>query len=298
MKPFLSGLIIFLTLIGCGSGGPDRRLPDNRDDTSSRTVSVESFEPAVRETSVPTDAEVRLTFSDRIDWDTVDFFNFRVEDDFGQVVTGEIRLSADERTLTFTPQRGGGQRSVLRSDTTYTVISRYLRDLYGGLIAPFSGQFRTVEGSQTTGDFKAVGTFPRNRWIMPHQSVSIEFNEEIRRPNTGATCDRSYFGTAMQVGVLQVINDDGETRFDPLDGNICIRQHPQTGKETLLEFTPSGGAWPSALVPQGMQIQVSSSSQIAGDVSQQNLERDRTFEKIIYPTPQQLLEAFNLWPIF
>lgn len=293
MRNFILLSSLSFLAVACGQREQSPYYGLDRSQQTSPTASAEEHFPADRAVDVSTEAEVSIDFSERIDFGSVNFFNFRVEDEMGRVVPGEIRISGDDRTLTFIP-KSAGERSVFQANTTFTVLSRYLKNVSGNLVPPFGFQFRTEEDPNATGAFRAIKALPEEEYITPDTlTIAVEFNETIKLPPSGGKCNRDYYGNSIQIGILQPLNDQGESGFVPVEANsICAE-----GKR--LEFKlSSSNPLPAALVPQYLQVRVFETPELVGNISLQSLDRQAIFDKVIVPTPQQILQLLfgDDWP--
>jgi len=277
-------LFTIFSLSACGDTQHPTYLTGKKE-KSSVTVSVVDHEPEDRSLDIINSQEVRLTFSDRVQWSSVNFDNFRVEDEFGQVVHGEIKISNDDRELTYKPVRNS-QDSVWEHDRTYTVISRYLKDTSGYLIAPFAWQFRTEQGEHSSGDFKAVKVHPSSRFIHPTAAeVAVEFNEEIYVPSGMSLCNTSYWANSMQLVVIQPANKDFDSASFSLNGEICVVQN-SAGKYKKLRFNP--GELNSIPELSYLEIRIFNSPELKGNQSLQTLEKQVVYSKGVYPSGETI----------
>ncbi|TVQ79747.1 MAG: hypothetical protein EA369_04110 [Bradymonadales bacterium] len=295
----LASLGVSISLIGCGQpSSPNTHYTAlNRSEPTSESTFALSHYPERLARNVPTNAAIELRFSRPVAWSSVNFTNFRVLDEFNQVVTGEISSHNGGSALRFQPKIGG-ENAVLRAASTYRVNARFLRDTENQFIPAVSWQFQT-EGSQAnSGAFRIVRQLPTGSQIRPGDRIAVEFNESIAAPPSmnpnQAFCSYTYFASAFQVGILQPLNNQGDTRFVALDGEVCAKRI--NGQLRILEFEPNKGLTAS-LIPQYLVVRVSDSPQLRGINSQQSIGRQVQYQRVLLPQPNDILSfLFGQWP--
>src|SRR6185369_7988104 len=107
---------------------------------------ITQVDPASGATGVPTNAVIRLQFSERINPLTVNSSTFQIlTSNFGVPVSGNITVAADRLSATFTPS------SPLALSTAYFIQAFGITDLTGQEINFFFTSFTTALGSDNTG---------------------------------------------------------------------------------------------------------------------------------------------------
>jgi len=134
---------------------------------------VVTANPVANATAVPTNAVVQIEFSKRINPLTVTATTFQVSTQ-GTPIAGNITISADGQTATFTPA------SALTPSTSYSVsLTNGITDLEGQVLAYYPGS------SFTTGQSTATG--PAIAWVNPASAFA----------GASVTISGSAFGTTQ-----------------------------------------------------------------------------------------------------
>jgi len=292
---FIAGL--FLCACGASTSLPQTRLVrSNRN--LEKTVSVIANFPADNSIDVPLDTEISLKYSARISYNSVDFFKFRVEDEFGIQVPGEIRASSDLTTLKFVPTSQSHQVG-LNPNTTYTVRSRFVEDQSGYVVGPYNWQFRTKKAAASTGLFKVVNIFPDDTLLFPGQRISVKFNEEVKPPEieerlpNEPECSASAWNDAFQVLVVVPLDRDGNTEVRTLQPRkICRKVVLGGGPGQILDtlvFYPMNS---ESILPGAsyVDIVIRPTEGLRGNISGEMLLESTTARKFVLPDPRNILE--------
>lgn len=295
VKPLKILIALFPLLQACGES---KSLPKSqfiRDNRSlESTVSVIQNLPADNAINVPLNSEIRLKFSGKIRWEDVDSFTFRVEDEFGIVVPGEIRTNANNDEITFTPANRN-RESLLSPNTTYTVRSRYIENRNGYLIGPYTWQFRTLGASSTTGQFKIDKILPGDDLLLPGQKIAVKFNEEVMPPEPDEQvpnepeCSSTLWNDAFQILVVVPLDNDGNLEVRSLrPAKICRKVQNGVNHFDTLLFYPanSESALPGASY---VDIVIRPTQSLRGATSGQRLEREIQERKFVLPDPLMIL---------
>jgi len=291
-------LLVATIMSACGAS---TSLPQSRYVRSNRnlerTVSVVQNFPADNSIDVPLDTEISLRYSGRISYNSIDFFKFRVEDEFGIQVPGEIRTSSDQTTLKFVPTQMSRQVG-LNPNTTYTVRSRFVEDQSGYVVGSYNWQFRTKKAAASTGRFKVVNVLPDDTLLFPGQRISVKFNEVVKPPEVDERlpnepeCSASLWNDAFQVLVVVPLDGDGNTEVRTLQPRkICRKLEASGGGQALdtLVFYPlnSESVLPGASY---VDIVIRPTEGLRGNTSGEMLLESTTARKFVLPDPRTILE--------
>jgi hypothetical protein len=289
----LLGLLSLLSACGGTAPIPESKfVRDNRN--LERTISVIQNSPADNAINVAIDSEVRIKFSGRLSWGSVDNFKFRVEDEFGILVPGEIRTNNAYDEIVFIPTIRG-REGLLSPNTTYTVRSRFLEDQNGYLIGPYNFQFRTQGASTTTGEFKVLSVLPEDDLLLPGQKLSIRFNEEVAPPEPDEQipgepqCSATLWNDAFQVFVVVPLDQEGNMEVRTLRaGKICRKLQTGSDRYDTLLFYPANG---NSVLPGAsyVDIVIRPTESLRGNSSGQRLEREVQKRKFVLPDPLLIL---------
>ncbi len=223
-----------------------------------------------------------------------DFFKFRVEDEFGIPVPGEIRTSADQASITFVP-KNRNRNTILNPNTTYTVRTRYIEDNRGYLIGPYTWQFRTKKSTEATGEFKVVDVLPDETMLMPGQKLMVKFNEVVKAPEPDEQvpgepeCSSSLWNDAFQVLVVVPLDDDGNLEVRSLRPRKICRRVVQGRRELdTLVFYPanSDSVLPGASY---VDIVIRPTEGLRGEQSGQMLDQSVEKRKFVLPDPRLIV---------
>jgi hypothetical protein len=287
LKNILGFSLLSTAIVACGAQEPRSFTGLDRSVPTSKTAFVETFSPASGAVEVDANSQIRIEFSDRIREASIEGDTVWVESDLG-VPPIRVRhsLSSDERVLILTPLSSGGRRMVFSPNTKYTVYTRYLEDVNGNLIPPFSWQFRTKPGNLANGNFKALGLLPEKKWISASETtLAIQFNEEVKRPPSGSSCNVNYYLNSIQVEVAQFLSNDGQTGVET---DLDIQSICAVGSRLQIRF----GELPTALIPQYLQIRVFPTAELTGALSQEMLTEQVVYRIQIFPTPEDIINTF------
>jgi len=299
MRSLLLFVVIAIFFNACGAS---TSLPQSRIIRSSKnlenTVSATRNFPEDNSIDVPLDTQISLTFSDKITYNSVDFFKFRVEDEFGIQVPGEIRTSDDQTTLNLVSTHHSRQAN-LAPNTTYTVRSRFIEDRGGNVVGPYTWQFRTKKAAASTGRFKVVNILPDDTLLFPGQKISIKFNEDVKPPEVDdrvpnePECSTSLWNDAFQVLVVVPLDREGNTEVRTLQARkICrkviVNGGPGQALDTLV-FYPlnSDSVLPGASY---VDIVIRPTEGLRGNTSGEMLQESTTARKFVLPDPRTILE--------
>lgn len=296
-RPWIACFVLIMAFIAlaCDNVKP---LPEERDFTSSRslqkTVSVLENFPADNSMNVPVNTEIRLKFSDRIHWSSVDFFRFRVEDEFGIQVPGEMIINNAADEIRFRPTFRNRDTS-LNPGTVYTIKSRFIEDQNGYYVAPYNWSFRTQEAVETTGAFKALDVYPQDTLVFPGQRIGVLFNEEIRPPEADEQipgepeCSDTLWNDAFQILAVIPLDSEGNLEVRTLRASrICRGQLNGRGRRNMLIFYPANG---EAVLPGAsyVDIVIKPTAGLRGIDSGEMLEESITKRKYVLPDPSTIL---------
>lgn len=292
-------LILAVTLLNaCGAS---TSLPKTKFVRSNRnlerTVSAISNFPADNSIDVPLDTEITLNYSGRISYGSIDFFKFRVEDEFGIQVPGEIRTSSDQTTLKFVPTQQSRQVG-LNPNTTYTVRSRFVEDQSGYVVGSYNWQFRTKKAAASTGQFKVLNVLPDDTLLFPGQRISVQFNEIVKPPEIDERlpnepeCSSSLWNDAFQILVVVPLDNNGNTEVRTLQPRKICRKIEANGTGQALDtlvFFPlnSESVLPGASY---VDIVIRPTDGLRGNTSGEMLLESTTVRKFVLPDPRMILE--------
>lgn len=206
----------------------------------SPTVSVTNHFPYENDEEISMASKISIEFSAPIDRNSLDYFTFRVEDESGNPLSGEIQVSASNDRIEFT-RKINGTELALDPGVRYQVITEYLQDQEGYLVAPYSFEFRTAEFEANTsgGDFHVKKVKPESYLISPNNSIEVQFSKPIY-PNMNNYCS-TMWNDAFQISGLSFAG--GNISIPALAGQVCLRCPPPSNVCDTLRFVPLGG-WP------------------------------------------------------
>jgi hypothetical protein len=167
-------------------------------------------------------------------------YRFRVEDDAGNPMAGDVTISSDRKQLAFTRMING---TPVRWDfgTTYTIYVQNLRDAEEEPIHNFFSNFSVAEtGSSTGSGLEVVRAYPSSYDILASTAVDIEFNMPI---GTHQQCNRSLWQSVIQTFVVETRNASGSLGVPTIAPDICLLCSPSTGCNKLRILPPGG--WPT-----------------------------------------------------
>lgn len=293
---FVYSALLALLMSACGSDNPSLLFRETQDATDlTGTVAVVSSVPEAEATNVPVETEIRLNFSGRLRWNDVDFFRFRVEDEFGVPVEGQISISDDDQSLIFQPRRGRTNRN-LRPATTYTVRSRFLRDRKRIPVTPYSFRFRTEEAPPSTGELELVEIQPETRWVIPSNEIRLTFNKTLELPTAGDLaspyCSRIQYADMFQIIVTHYDDSDGTINFDPVGGIACVNNSNR--KQLIFEPDDDLPIFPGTTFISVVRITIRYSDGLiseGGDTLPEDFER--TVHKLVTPDPYVIAQGVN-----
>lgn len=172
-------------------------------------------------------------------------FRFRVEDEAGDPVAGELTLNSAKDTITFVRKIGGGILG-WNLNTRYTVVMSRLKDANGEYMHDYSYSFYTQEFPGTgTGRHRVIHEFPTDWDISPTDYIDIEFSEPIARlPDSSTT----RWAGAIRVLVTEDrsapnMNAFGIPAVTPQVDLLCHTVNTENVCDKLRILPPSG--WPT-----------------------------------------------------
>ncbi len=241
-KLSLSPLVIALSwgLSGCMADLSATKVNRVGNANLSATVSVVEHYPFENDEEIPMDAEVLIQFSGPLDQRSIDYFSFRIEDEAGNPLAGQIQLTNGNSRLEFTRMINGSPMA-MDPGVTYRVYTEYLKDSEGYLIAPYSFEFRTEEFATNAsgGAFHVSKIKPESYLIMPGNPIDVQFSKPIY-PNINNYCSNMW-NDAFQISGLSFAG--GNITIPALSGQVCLRCPPPSNVCNTLRFMPLNG-WP------------------------------------------------------
>ena len=162
--------------------------------------------------TVPRTTQVVLSLSKPVNLATVSWLSFRVWDGTsGQDVPGAIAVSADLRTLTFTPSTGyvpGHQACV------YASYYAFLRDIAGNSFSSLTYCFNVAAApvDSTPPTVVSVTPFDAAIGIGPHNPVTVSFSESMKTPTLSGNV-ALYVGSDLASSNFNVAPDGTSLTF-------------------------------------------------------------------------------------
>lgn len=227
MKKIFATALSFL-VFGCGTQQGTTFVQGPEAITSMTNVVTGIYPPdiSVNSTSLPANIVILVDFLAPIDPTSVDAFTFRVENENDKPQEGEITISPDAKQLSFA-RRVNGQPAPW-DPGTYTVYTRFLKDLDGNVVGDRAAQFsvRAIE-SQGTGDFKVANVTPTQdtffQYLLgfrPDAPVTVEFTLPVS-PNS-PVCDTPVLRNAIQLINVDIGDPNNLASVPPMSAQICL----------------------------------------------------------------------------
>lgn len=201
---FLCLAIVLLFLVSCDTKKED---PVPIDDTPPKILSIT---PSNGTTEVSLDVEIKLTFSETLDINTIKSGTLIISGGFSSNVAWGFEMVGTSATIDF-PQP-------LEAGTEYTVqFTTAVTDLAGNpLETTFTSSFTTIPPPDTTNPFIiSISPSDGETEVFPTDNIEIEFSEAIDIGTVSATSFglRKVGNTNNESGSMSMIG--GDVTFNP-----------------------------------------------------------------------------------